>query len=159
LGIDSKRISVGGLSAGGNLTAAIALRAVGTGDFKLCLEVLDCAATDNYMALTPAGNERTTAFSELYCNGNVRVLKMPYCSPAYATDAMLVGMPKTLVIAAGLCPFKETNERLAGRLAAAGTEVTIKTFSESHHGFVVRMVDEWQLAQDTIIRYINESSL
>lgn len=159
LGASPKRLSVGGLSAGGCLAAAIALRASATHDFDICLEVLDCAAIDNVMATKDGKSERNLAFSTLLCDGDFRLLESPYCSPAYAVDSMLAGLPKTLVVNAGSCPFREPNELYGSRLAAQGVPVTIKCFTKSRHGFTVRMADEWQAAQDIIIRFINESGL
>lgn len=158
-GGDPKRISLGGHSAGGCLTAAISMRAAVTHDFSLCLQVLDYAALDNYQSVLPGGNERSCAFSRLYADGNDRVLQLPFCSPAFATDDMLRGLPPTLVINAGHCPFKQANEQYALRMAAMGNEVTIRCFMDSPHGFTVRMAGEWQQAQALIIRTINEAGV
>ena len=158
-GGDPKRISIGGSSAGGALTAAISMRAAATKDFELCLQILDYAALDNYQAVLPGANERSNAFSKLYADGDDRVLQLPFCSPAFATDDMLKNLPPTLIINAGHCPFKKDNEQYGLRMAAMGTEVTIKCFMDSPHGFTVRMAGEWQEAQELIIRAINEASL
>ena len=158
-GGDPKRISIGGHSAGGCLSAAISMRAAATKDFDLCLQVLDYSALDNYQSVLPDGNERSRAFSKLYADGDDRVLQLPFCSPAFATDEMLRGLPRTLVINGGRCPFKKDNEQYALRMAAMGTEVTIRCFMESPHGFTVRMAGEWQQAQELIIRTINEAGL
>lgn len=58
LGADSNRISIGGHSAGGALTAAICLRAAKTGNMKFALQILDYAALDNAMSFEPGGNEQ-----------------------------------------------------------------------------------------------------
>ncbi len=158
-GGDPKRISIGGSSAGGALTAAISMRAAATKDFELCLQILDYAALDNYQSVLPGANERSNAFSKLYADGDDRVLQLPFCSPAFATDDMLKNLPPTLIINAGHCPFKKDNEQYGLRMAAMGTEVTIKCFMDSPHGFTVRMAGEWQEAQELIIRAINEASL
>ena len=159
LGASPKRLSVGGLSAGGCLAAAVALRATATHDFDLCLQVLDCAAIDNVMAIKDSKSERNDAFSRLLCDGNLRLLESPYCSPAYAVDTMLASLPRTLIVNAGSCPFNAPNTVYGSRMAAQGVDVTIKTFVNSRHGFTVRMADEWQEAQSIIIRFINESGL
>lgn len=156
---NSRRVSIGGHSAGGCLAAAISLRAAATKDFSLCLQILDYAAIDNYKSMLEGGNERSCAFSQLYADGDARVLQLPYVSPVFATDKMLLSQPRTLIINAEHCPFKDDNERYGMRLAAMGTEVTIRCFVNSKHGFTVRMSDEWQQAQELIIRTINESSL
>lgn len=158
-GADPNRVSVGGHSAGGCLSAAIALRAAATHDFSLCMQLLDYSALNNYLPVLPGGNERSCAFSKLYSDGDDRVLKLPYCSPYYATDEMLKGLPQTVIINAGLCPFKKDNEEYGIRLAAAGNEVTIKCFMDSPHGFTIRMAGQWQEAQEFIIRKLNETGL
>lgn len=156
-GADPDRISMGGHSAGGTLVAAISLRNADKQDFPVCLQVLDYAALDNNSAVQPGGNERSKAFSTLYCDGDFRVLKLPFCSPCFATDEMLKDHPATLVVNAGHCPFREVNETYALRLAAAGCEVTIQEYLDSPHGFTVRMAGQWQQAQKRIIRAIQEA--
>lgn len=147
-------ISVGGHSAGGCLAAAICLRAVALGQIKPVLQILDYGALDLYKPILPGGNERTRVFSRLYSGGDSRILRSPYCSPVFASDEMLKGQPKTVVITAAGCEFKSCNEEYALRLAIAGTEVTIKHFSHSRHGFSIRLVDEWEAAQNFIIHAI-----
>lgn len=156
-GVDPKRIAIGGHSAGGCLTAAISLRTAATKDIQPCLQILDYAANDNYMPFEPGGLERSRAFSTLYVNGNIRELQSPFCSPAYATDEMLENNPKTLIINAKNCPFCAVNTKYGERLAAAGVEVTMKTFVNSRHGFTIRLVDEWDEAQKLIVRSILEA--
>lgn len=159
-GADPLKVSMGGHSAGGCLSAAIALKAAQTGDFKVCMQVLDYAANDNYMPMEDASPqaERYRAFSLLYADGNSELLKSPYVSPAYAGDEMLKNQPRTVIIGAEKCPFCELNEKFGLRLAAAGNEVVMKRFKNSRHGFTVRMLDEWQEAQELIIREILNGS-
>lgn len=157
-GADTKRVSMGGHSAGGCLVAAIAMKAAKTGDFKPCLQVLDYAALDNYSAFEEGGSERSRAFSTYYCDGNVELLKDPYVSPAYAGYDMMAGQPRALIINAQNCPFCELNEAYGRKMIEAGNEVTMKRFLNSRHGFTVRMVDEWWEAQDLIIRAILQAS-
>lgn len=154
---DSNRISIGGHSAGGALTAAVCLRAAKVGNMKFALQILDYAALDNAMPFEPGGAERSRAFSTLYCNGNLRLLKSPFCSPVFASDEMLKNQPRALIINAGHCPFKPVTERYGQRLAQAGSEVMIKTFPESAHGFTVRMTGDWRAAQELMVRYIRKS--
>ena len=89
------------------------------------MQILDYAALDNYQSVLPGANERSNAFSKLYADGDDRVLQLPFCSPAFATDDMLKELPPTLIINAGHCPFKKDNETYGLRMAAMGTEVTI----------------------------------
>ena len=154
-----KKVSMGGHSAGGCLAAAIALKAAATGDFQVCLQVLDYAALDNYAPFASEnGAERSRAFSLLYADGDKERLKHPYVSPAFAGNERIKGQPRTLIINAQNCPFCEVNEAYGMRLIQAGTEVTMKRFSGSRHGFTVRLVDEWPEAQELIIREILAAS-
>lgn len=159
LGGDRNKVSIGGHSAGGNLASAISLRNGQTNDFKLCLQVLDYSAIDLYKNISKDANERVQAFSELYSDGDKRVLKSPYCSPVFATDRMLKNQPKTLIINCGKCDFKENNEDYGIRLAENGTEVIFKCFMNSRHGSTVRLIDEWEEQQTLIIDTINQSSV
>jgi len=158
-GGDVRRVSLGGHSAGGNLVEAIAIKSTRTKDFKVCLQVLDYAATDNSLALLPDGLERSRAFSLFYVDGEVQLLKDPFVSPAYAPDELFEGQPDALVISAGLCPFVSVNGTYALRLAGKGVKVTIKGYPQSHHGFTVRLLDAWREAQGTIIEAIKAASL
>ena len=167
-GADEKRVSMGGQSAGGTLTAAVALRAAATREFALCLQVLTYAALDNATdpLRTPSGAEmpeamvrRCRAFSALYAGGDRNALLSPFASPALADDGMLDGAPPALVITGGLCPFRFCDEAYALRLAARGAPVTVRRFTQSRHGFTVRLMDEWQASQALIARAVREASL
>lgn len=154
LGADPKKTATIGHSAGGCLVMSVALRANETRDFKLGMQVMDYAANDNYFPLVTPGNERSRAFSLLYTDGDEELLKDPHVSAVYATDEMLRDMPRTLIINAAKCPFCEMNEELGMRMERVGNEVTMKRFVNSRHGFTVRLVDEWDEAQELIIRQL-----
>lgn len=158
-GADERKVSVGGHSAGGNLAAAISLKAAETGDFRLCLQVMDYAATDNYSVMEQEGAERSQAFSLLYADGDRELLKDPLVSPAFASAEMMKDQPRTLIINAQNCPFCLINEEYGKKMTEMGNEVVMKRFLHSRHGFTVRMVDEWKEAQDLIIREIRGASL
>lgn len=164
---DINRVSLGGHSAGGNLTAAIALEANRTKDFKLCLQVIDYGALD--MATDPelkpeaATNnisvERGRMFNLCYTDGNTELLKDLRVSPALAGDELLAGLPEALVITAGYDNFRFEAETYAARLVAAGVTVTSKRYLESYHGFTVAATGAYVEAQKLIIRAINCASL
>ena len=155
-GADPKKVSIGGHSAGGCLVAAISLKAAQTKDFKVCLQVLDYAANDNYMPMTDTSgkSDRSQAFSMLYADGDEELLKQPFVSPIFATADMMENQPETLIVNAQNCPFCLANEEYGRKLVEAGVTVTMRRFRESHHGFTVRMSDEWKEAQELIIRQI-----
>lgn len=154
IGAAPQKTATIGHSAGGCLVMSVALRANETRDFKLGMQVMDYAANDNYFPLVTPGNERSRAFSLLYTDGDEELLKDPHVSAVYATDEMLRDMPCTLIINAAKCPFCEMNEELGMRMERVGNEVTMKRFVNSRHGFTVRLVDEWDEAQELIIRQL-----
>ena len=153
-GCDPNRFSVGGASAGGNLAMVVSMKAVQTGDFPLCLQILDYAANDNDMAMHDPKHLRSQAFSTMYVGGELEKLKDPFVSPCFAPDEMLKGLPKTLVIAPGKCPFFVCNNILAKRMEAQGVSVTVKEYPDDVHGFTVRMSGNWVSAQEDIIQAI-----
>ncbi|MEQ2563279.1 alpha/beta hydrolase [Ventrimonas sp. CLA-AP-H27] len=165
---DRNRVSMGGQSAGGNLTAAVALRANESKDFQLCLQVLQYAVMD---FATDPGNkpearlqtdgaiERMRAFDAYYTGGDANLNVLPFVSPALATDKMIEGLPQTLIVTAGKCNLRFEDEAYGMRLAAVGVPVTMKRFLNSRHGFAGRMVDEWWEAQECVIRAINRVTL
>lgn len=163
-GVDTNRVSIGGHSAGGNLTAAITLRAGCSKDYRFCLQILDFAALDmgprkNEQGAAPdeltISPERSGAFFALYTDGDAILTESPCVSPVKATDEMLEEQPTTLIISAGKCSFRFENEQYGSRLAALGKEVTMRRFVNSRHGFTVRLADEWVQAQQVIIDTIN----
>lgn len=155
---DPRRVSVGGHSAGGNLAAAVSMKAARTGEFKLCMQILDYAANDNYMAVIAEDREqwaRCTAFSLLYADGDVELLQKPVVSPIFASPEDLKNQPYTLIVEAGQCPFRNVNREYEEKLLQAGNRVERVEFPNSRHGFSVRMLDEWQEAQQAIVDAIN----
>ncbi|MGE4353825.1 MAG: alpha/beta hydrolase [Oscillospiraceae bacterium] len=166
-GADSRRISMGGHSAGGNLTAAVALKANQTGDFRLCLQVIDYAALDMFTdpAEKPEADtnmipvERGRMFTEAYTGGDLSLTRDPFCSPLAAPDKMLVGLPDALVITAGKDNFRFENEAYALRLASMGAQVTVKRFLNSYHGFIIHCTGEWEAAQQLIIETIRQAQV
>lgn len=160
---DPDRVSIGGQSAGGALAAAVALRAAQSGELKLCLQVLSYAALDLYTDPADRPGDRNTpppllergrALNALYLDGDSYLARMPYVSPVMATDAMLKGVADAVIVSAAKCPFCQMDEQYGRRIAAQGGAVTMRRFLESRHGFVARRLDQFQEAQDFIIRAI-----
>jgi len=165
---DLNRISIGGHSAGGNLTAAICIRANETGDFKPCLQILDYAALD--MVTDPSDKpdaehnmipaERGRMFTEAYTDGDLKLAKEVYCSPAFAADSQLKGLPEALIISAGTDNFRFEDHEYGKRLALCGVLVTEKCFINSRHGFIIHCSDnEWEEAQNLVINTIRRAGL
>lgn len=158
-GCDPGRFSVGGSSAGGNLAMVVTMKAKETGDFPVCLQILDYAATENDMPRKDPALLRSLAFSTLYVDGDMDKLRDPFVSPYFATDEQLKGLPETLFIAPKQCPFYQCNLELGMRMVEQGVQVTFKAYPDCPHGFTVRMRGNWLDAQQVIIRAIRVASI
>lgn len=157
LGLRRDRLAVGGHSAGGNLTAGIALLARRTEAFQPCLQILDYpfldAVTDpveKARAGGPIPAERMRAFNALYLSRE-QDLTDPLVSTVLADPAELQGQPAALVILAGRDPLRMEGLRHVQRLIEAGVEVTARTFLDSEHGFVVHGQGEFEPALALIV--------
>jgi acetyl esterase len=142
LGIDARRIAVGGDSAGGNLAAVVALAARDEGGPPLAMQTLIYPATD--MAADTASHLRY-AEGHLLTRDAILWFKGNYlrdaadeadwrASPLQAAD--LSRLPPAYVITAGFDPLVDEGRAYADRLAAAGVPVTYECFEGMIHGFV-----------------------
>lgn len=141
LGIDPRRIAVGGHSAGANLATAICLLARKREEFSIVYQVLDYPVldhtTDAYnkhfhpeeTILTP---KLVNYFTACYIRSEEDT-KNPFVSPILEKD--LRGLPPALIIAAEYDPLHEEDKRYAERLADAGVEVLFRRFSKCCHAF------------------------
>lgn len=143
LGIDRERLAVGGDSAGGNLSAVVALHARDNGGPKLKLQVLIYPSTDmsrvypsyeTFAEQLPLTRVTMDWFVDLYLNGREADAKDWRASPLHAKS--LKGLPPAYVITAGMDPLRDEGEAFAEKLKAAGVPVTAKRFDGQIHGFV-----------------------
>jgi acetyl esterase len=143
LGVDADAISAGGSSAGGNLAAAITLRARETGGPKLVFQLLEVPALD----LTGATMRAAIATGELapiahqlseFETPLLRYFRdpadarLPLASPVLAGD--LSGLPPAHVMTAEYDPLREEGERYARLLARAGVQATVTRHAGAIHG-------------------------
>jgi acetyl esterase len=154
LGVDRARIAAGGLSAGGNLAAVVALMARDRGGPPLVLQVLGYPITD-YNFETPSYLENADGFGlsrddmiwywRHYLPEGADGLH-PYASPLRAAD--LSGVAPALVITAEFDPLRDEAEAYAARLRAAGVEVTCTRYVGMIHGFFTlpHLLDQAQQA-------------
>jgi acetyl esterase len=105
LGIDVRRLAVGGDSAGGNL-AAVACQQLRAGGPVISFQLLVYPVTDD-----------------------------PRMSPLRAADDALVGLPPAIVITAELDPLRDEGEAYGRRLRAAGVDCEIVRYRRMLHGF------------------------
>jgi acetyl esterase len=140
LGGDASRIVVAGDSAGGNLAAAIALRARESG-LELALQVLVYPVTDcdldseSYLRLASGLNltrSKMEWYWQQYLGGTDG--SNPEASPLRAPD--LAGVAPALVQTAEHDPLLSEGEAYAARLAEAGVPVTLTRYEGMIHGFI-----------------------
>lgn len=155
LGVDPARLAVAGDSAGGNLAAAIALRARDTGGPAIAFQLLV------YPCLDPAGSYPSMAenaegylltrdtMAWFWANylGATADPADPYVSPLAAPD--LAGLPPALVITAEFDPLRDEGEAYAARLASAGVPVTASCYGGLVHTFW-GMAAMWPKAGDAM---------
>ena len=144
LGVDAKRIAVGGDSAGGNLAAAVAQMARDRGGPQIKFQLLIYPATD-WLHESPSHRE----FSEdgfilsradmVWFYGHYMSSDSdranPYFSPACAKS--LAGLPAAYVMTCAVDPLRDEGEAYAEALRKAGVTVKSKRYAGVCHGFLM----------------------
>lgn len=138
LRIDPSRISVGGVSAGGNLAAVVAMMARDRGTVPPVLQILEVPITDlsDWSPLRlpddglelPSGKDR---YCEFYLS-DASQETLPYVSPLLASD--LGELPPALVMCAQYDPLAAEGEAYAEKLAAAGVPIEYHCWEGQFHG-------------------------
>lgn len=138
LGIDPARMSVGGVSAGGNLAAVVAMMARDRHGPPLVLQVLEVPITDlsrKEPLRIPAEGLDIPSGKETYCEhylSSEDEALLAYVSPLLARD--LTGLPPALVMCAEYDPLAAEGEAYAARLASAGVAVEHTCWAGQFHG-------------------------
>jgi acetyl esterase len=144
LNADPRRVLVGGDSAGGNLTAAVAQLARQKGTQRLAGQVLLYAAVNGAALDTPSYQE----FGEKSLGLSTRDMNWfldqyapdpaqrsdPRLSPWLAED--LQGLPPALVVTAEFDVLRDEGEAYARRLEQAGVPVKLMRCNGMIHGFL-----------------------
>lgn len=144
LGVDAKRIAVGGDSAGGNLATVVAQMARDRGGPQIKFQLLIYPATD-WLHESPSHRE----FSEdgfilsradmVWFYGHYMSSDSdranPYFSPACAKS--LAGLPAAYVMTCAVDPLRDEGEAYAEALRKAGVTVKSKRYAGVCHGFLM----------------------
>jgi acetyl esterase len=142
LGIDARRLAVGGDSAGGNLAAVVALLARDAGGPAIRQQTLLYPVTD-LGAETRSYQDFADGY--LLTRDAMRWFIAHYLpSPDAAADwrvsplraPSLAGLPPALVVTAGFDPLRDEGDAYARRLREAGVRVDHVCYGGMIHGFV-----------------------
>jgi acetyl esterase len=144
LGVDAKRIAVGGDSAGGNLAAVVAQMARDRNGPLIKFQLLVYPATD-WLHETASQREFTEDgyilsradmvwFYGHYMNSDADRAN-PYLSPACAET--LAGLPPAYVMTCDVDPLRDEGEAYGQALRKAGITVKSKRYPGVCHGFLM----------------------
>jgi acetyl esterase len=139
-GIDGTRVAVGGDSAGGNLTAALALRVRDELGPRIAHQTLIYPFLDGTISSADwddhagGGVDRAAGrrMVDLYAPHHAPT--DPYVSPLHADD--LSGLPPALVVTAQVDVLRADSIGYVERLRAAGVPVVHRDYRGVPHGFV-----------------------
>lgn len=144
-GIDPEQITVMGDSAGGNLAAAVCMRARDTGDFAPKRQILIYPALYNcYTEESPYESVKTNGtgylltsvkmedYVRLYAETEEDRLN-PYFAPLLARD--FSRLPDTLILTAEFDPLRDEGEDYGQKLRDAGCRVRVERIEGALHGY------------------------
>lgn len=147
LGIDPRRIAVGGDSAGANLAACVAYRARGSGQplaFQLLVyPVIDADFDCPSYVDNAQGYVLTRSAMQWFWNCYVPDLadrKNPHVSPIHAPD--LSGVAPAMIITAEYDPLRDEGEAYGAALRAASVPVLTQRYEGVIHGFFNTVTEE-----------------
>lgn len=143
LNINVDEIGVAGDSAGGNLAAAVALKARDVKGPKIAFQILIYPAVDyNFeypsMIDNAVGYSLTTQGMKWYWDQYMATtddLANPYFRPMAAEN--LSNLPPTFTLTAELDPLRDEGEIFAQRLHDAGVKSVLKRYDSLIHGFAL----------------------
>ena len=145
LKIHPDQITIMGDSAGGNLTAAVCLKARDTGDFTPKRQILIYPALYNcyteespYPSVQENGTDylltsvKMEDYLKLYESSPADRLN-PYFAPLMTKD--FSRLPRTLILAAQFDPLRDEGEDYGKKLLDAGNDVEMHRIDGAFHGF------------------------
>jgi len=152
LGADPDDVSIGGVSAGANLAAAVALMARDLGGPALRLQLLEVPPLDLTLATMRSagvGDEFGITVAEMELCAQLYLptpesAREPYASPLLAP--VLDGLAPAHVMTAEYDPLRRDGERYAERLRAAGVPASYANYPGAVHGAIV-LTATWERAR------------
>ncbi|MBR4579116.1 MAG: alpha/beta hydrolase [Oscillospiraceae bacterium] len=147
-GGDPERVILCGQSAGGNLLGGVAVRHKVTAPIRILGQILCYLPADNYndhfdgQDLDPRG-EQTELYGFFY-NRSMEERKNPDVSLVMAESAALSTLPPTDILTCGKDNLLAEGRKYYECLTAAGVKTSYRCFTESRHGFLVNLYDEWR---------------
>ena len=141
LGIDPKRVAVGGDSAGGNLAAVVcqvlADHAVRPAAQLLIYPVTDSArhypSHDHYSKDLFLSAQDIDQFKEMYASNSGYALDHPLISPLYGVK---VGLPPAHVVIAAFDVLRDEAELYAQKLQQLNVPCSVQPVADQGHGFI-----------------------
>lgn len=142
LGIDHRRIAIGGESSGATLATTVCRLAKERRNPALCFQLLWYPLTDLREAALARAAEREaqlvssavlTKVVDLYLSSEAQRAD-PRCSPAAASN--LIGLPPALIISAEQDALADQVDAYAHKLEQAQVPVTLSRYAGVGHGFV-----------------------
>ena len=143
-GFDPDRVAVSGQSAGGGLSAALALFTRDHDGPPLCFQFLGIPELDDRLETvsmrtftdTPLWHRPNAELSwAYYLGGSAGDDVSPYAAPARATD--LAGLPPAYVSVMEFDPLRDEGIHYATALLAAGVPVELHAFPGTFHGSAI----------------------
>lgn len=150
LGLDAKRLAVGGDSAGGNLAAVVSILARDAGDLPIAFQLLIYPATDaRCVAPSHTVNgqgymltrDTLTYFIGHYL-GNPEEKLLHTASPLLHPNVS--NLPPAFILTAGYDPLRDEGLQYSQKLTQAGNRAAHICFERQIHGFIVmgKVIDE-----------------
>ena len=167
LGIDPRKIVIGGNSAGGTLSLDVCLLAqekqLSMPDLLIMVYpaaenghgFMDIPVSDFFKLDLTVLENRAELYNRLYTDDNLEVQAGPYCDFLNAPEEMFRTIPDAILVTAGKDPLHFGAEKLPPKMLASGKNLSIRRFPESNHGFYVRCLgNEWKAARDYVLDLI-----
>ncbi len=143
LGIDPTRIIASGMSAGGGLSAAVALMTRDRGGPALAGQLLGCPMLDDRNETVSARqydgfgawdrNNNDTAWDAIVGADRFTDRVSPYAAPARASD--LSGLAPAFIEVGAAETFRDEATIYASRIWAAGGQAELHVWAGGYHGF------------------------